>query len=231
MLVYALSAPFLGHNDQRAFKLRRHWLRYIGLPILNIKVTSYGTLPSEGVYLYVSNHRSFSDPVIMCNYIDAFVVAKAEVANYPIINKGAELTGVIYVNRGEKSSRAAVRKEMKDVLLGGKSILIYPEGTVSKHQNILPYKIGAFIMAAENNIPVVPIVLEYRDTKDLWLVPPFLSQVMRQYSAWTTEVRLSIGDIMRDTDGQNLHHKVEAWTKAEVSRLQTNWTRAQYLDA
>jgi 1-acyl-sn-glycerol-3-phosphate acyltransferase len=228
MLGYAISIPILGHSDDRAFRLRRSWLKNIAIPTLNIHVTTYGSLPDQGNYLFVSNHRSFSDPVVLCCYLDAFVVAKAEVAKYPIINRGAELTGVLYVKREEKSSRSEVREQMVETLNRGKNILVYPEGTVSKLQNILPYREGSFHMAAEHNFSVVPIAIEYRDTKDIWLLPPFLSQVSRQFSAWRTEVKLSFGQPMINSDGDKLHETVETWTRNEVNLLQKDWSRAQY---
>ena len=80
-------------------------------PILNMHVIIEGK-PHDKPALYVCNHRSFADPLAILPYLDAYVIAKAEVASYPIINKGAELTGVLYVKREDSQSRNAVRDKM-----------------------------------------------------------------------------------------------------------------------
>ena len=85
---YTLLRLFVKHTPEKAFKLRKLWLSYIAYPILNLKVQLKGR-PTQSPALYVCNHRSFADPLVLCKYLDAFVIAKAEVADYPIINKGA----------------------------------------------------------------------------------------------------------------------------------------------
>ncbi|MBK8699860.1 MAG: 1-acyl-sn-glycerol-3-phosphate acyltransferase [Saprospiraceae bacterium] len=170
MISYAVTMLWRKHSPERAFALRKTWLTYFGHPILNIHVEVSGG-PIQEPALYVSNHRSFADPVILCRYLDAYVIAKAEVASYPVINKGAELTGVLYVKRDDSKSRNEVRDLMVQTIKKGYNVLVYPEGTVGIQSKTLPFKVGSFMEAARNGIPVVPIAIEYRSEKDLWLIP------------------------------------------------------------
>ena len=228
MSTYFITAPILGNNQDRAFRLRRHWLKYVGIPILNLKIQVTGQAPQAGNYLYISNHRSFSDPVVLCRYIDAFVIAKAEVAQYPIINKGAELTGVLYVKRTDKSSRSETRKLLVETIKNGRNILVYPEGTVSTTKHTLPFNPGTFHSAAEEGFGVVPVAIEYKDSSDLWFYPKFVRQVFHQFSKWSTHVKLEFGEVIYDNDGDQLRKRSEEWVNTTLDKMQANWATAQY---
>lgn len=228
MITYYGSSPVYGHNQDRAFRLRRHWLKYVGLPVLNIDIELYGEVPKEGNYLYISNHRSFSDPVVILYYIDAFVIAKAEVANYPVINKGAELTGVLWVKRTEKSSRNATRQLMVETLKTGRNVLVYPEGTVATTQNPLPYNPGTFFSAADEGFKILPVAIEYKNTSDLWVYHHFVRQVFHQFSKWKIYARLKFGEPIYGTDGEVLKARAEKWTQESMLELQKNWSKAKY---
>ncbi|MBK9567050.1 MAG: lysophospholipid acyltransferase family protein [Saprospiraceae bacterium] len=223
MLFYGISCIFKKHTSNRAFKLRKVYLKYWCIPILNIKVEKHGK-PSEIPSLYVSNHRSFADPIVLCRYIDAFVIAKAEVMNYPIINKGAELTGVIWVNRLDQHSRNHTRSKMVETIQGGFNVLVYPEGTVGKLAHTLPFRKGTFIEAGENNTPVVPVAIEFKSEKDLWVLEKFLPQYFYQFSKWKTEVKLSFGEPLNKSDGLQLHHISHDWINLEVKKMQKDWS-------
>lgn len=223
MLVYGISCIFIPHSKERAFKLRRIYLNYYCIPILNIKVEVNGR-PTPVPALYVCNHRSFADPIVLCSYIDAFVIAKAEVMNYPIINKGAELTGVIWVNRQDQHSRNHTRSKMVETIQDGYNVLVYPEGTVGKLAHTLPFRKGTFIEAGENQIPVVPVALEFRTEKDLWVLEKFLPQYFYQFSKWKTEVKLTFGQPIKDTDGLQIHHIAYEWINKEIKGMQKDWS-------
>lgn len=227
MLGYAISMLWRKRTSDTDFALRRSWLSTIALPVLNIKISVEGS-PINEPALYVCNHRSFSDPVIICNYLDAFIIAKAEVANYPIISTGARLTGVMWVNRQDKGSRNLVREAMIRTIKGGKNVLIFPEGTVGKKAKSLDFKVGSFYEVAQESIPVVPIALEYRDEKDLWLNPSLFGQISRQYSSWATECKLKFGPTMRGENGEELMLQCKDWIDNELQSMQKDWTRMTF---
>ena len=165
LLFYAISRIFLKHTKASGLNLRRYWITYMAYPILNLNVEVNGR-PHDKSALYVCNHRSFTDPIVISKYLNAFVIAKAEVASYPVINKGAEVTGVLYVERENKNSRTETRKAFVDVVNAGHNILIYPEGTISTKREPLPFKKGTFFEAAKENIIVVPVAIEFKDEKE-----------------------------------------------------------------
>ncbi len=227
LLGYAFTTIFKGNTPERAFRLRRRWIRWVVLPILNIKYKVKGKPPITPA-LYVCNHRSFVDPLINCAYLDAYIIAKAEIAKYPIINKGAEMTGVLWVKRDSTKSRNATREKLVETLLDGYNVLVYPEGTVGVTPETLKFSKGTFAEAVKNNIPIVPIALEYRDTKDLWQDTSFVQHYFNQFASWRTEVKMSFGPAMTAEDGPQLSLDAQAWINAELKEMQQDWTKVDW---
>ncbi len=222
MLSYVISLLFRKRTKATDFALRRSWVR-LASNVLGIQFEVSGE-PYDQAALYVSNHRSFSDPLISTMFIDTYVIAKAEVAGYPLINKGAEMTGVLYVKREDKNSRSAARQALVDTILAGNNVMVYPEGTVSKNKEVIPYKHGTFKEAGIHNIPVVPIAIEYKDEVDLWPQGSFVKQFYRQFKKGNTYVKMTIGPVFQNSDGAALRTEVEAWTNKELARLQEAWS-------
>ena len=222
LLVYSISRIFLKHTKASGLNLRKYWITYAAYPILNLRVNVIGK-PHEKSALYVSNHRSFTDPIVISKFLNAFVIAKAEVASYPVINKGAEVTGVLYVKREDKNSRTETRKAFVDVINAGYNILIYPEGTISTKQAPLPFKKGTFFEAAKENITIVPIAIEFKDEKDLWTIHNFVGQYFNQFGKWKTEVKISFGPPLQSDNGEKLLSDSYGWIKSELDRLQKGW--------
>lgn len=225
LLVTALGFK---NTPKRAFWIRRQWLKF-AIAVLGISVERHGEIPSE-TGLYVCNHRSFSDPVVLARYLEAFVIAKAEVASLPLISQGAELTGIIYVKRDNKSSRSAVRERLVEVIEEGKNVLVYPEGTVSGNFMPLPYKKGTFGEAAKIGFPVIPIVLEYRHKKDHWYKSSLVKHHFKQFGRIRTQCKLYIGQPMLNTDGLALCDEVEKWTKSTIIETHKNWPGSVFHD-
>lgn len=226
LLGYVITLLWKKHSTKRAFNLRRKWVKH-AQHILGIQVVVKGTAPHE-TCLYVCNHRSFSDPVIICLYVDAFVIAKAEVQNIPLLRKGAELTGIIYVKREDKNSRSATREMLVETILAGENVMVYPEGTVSAGKQTLPFKSGTFLEAAKHKIPVVPVALEYRDEVDLWEKRSLISQYLRQFGKAKTECKMEIGPKMQHEDGIVLKSMAQDWINNKLLEMQDGWSRVKF---
>lgn len=221
VIPYFLLSRIFKNTPERAFYIRRQWVKVARL-IMGLKIT-YETQAHSKPVLYVCNHRSFSDPLVFAGYLDAFVIAKAEVADLPLISTGAELTGIIYVKRDDKKSRTAVREKMIEVLLSGYSVLVYPEGTTSGYKTTLPYKAGTFIEAAKHGIPVVPVVQEYKSKKDLWVNSSMVAHHFKQFSSIFTTCWLAVGPELRSDDGIELKEKAEKWTNDKIAEIHQSW--------
>lgn len=170
-----------------------------------------GTAPDYPCLL-VSNHRSYLDPILMLCDVYGYPVAKAELANWPLIGKGAKMAGILYLRRESAGSRSGTLRQMLEKIEAGYSVIIFPEGTTSGLPGTLPFKKGGFKLAAQANIPVVPVALVFADEQDFWIgKESFLSHAKRRFSERKIEVALHYGTPLQSTDPDELLTKSQSW--------------------
>ena len=120
------------------------------------------TLPSPAVI--VANHASFLDVLLLLAVLPPTVRfgAKARLTRYPILGTILRRAGYVLVQRGARDSAAALAATIDD----GDSLFIFPEGTFVRVPGVMPFRLGAFQVAVEKGVPVVPIAL--RGTRAVW---------------------------------------------------------------
>ena len=175
--------------------------------------------------LVISNHRTLLDPIIQAAFIDAFIIAKAEVSRLPVISQGAQMTGIIFVKRERMRSRAAAKEKTQELLLDGQNVLVYAEGTTGVQKQSDPFKPGTFAVAAKHQLSVVPVSIEYREQKDFWSDGSLIEQMVRQIGAWRTQAKLVIGEDERHTDTKDLLKNTQASIDRNLLRMQMNWSK------
>lgn len=227
MIFYFFTLIFVRHSKERALELRHTYLKYFAVPLLGLKIEKEGN-PADQIVMYVANHRSFADPIVICRYLKAFVVAKAEVASYPIINYGAQLTGVLYVKRDDKNSRNTVRRMIIETIKSGYNILVFPEGTVGLKRGTLEFKSGAFAEAVKNKIPIVPIAIEYKSEADLWLIPNFVKQFLNMFAKISTHVKVSFGPKIITEDVDVAYTEAHGWIQHKMFQMQEGWSEINF---
>jgi 1-acyl-sn-glycerol-3-phosphate acyltransferase len=209
-----LSSWIFGETEERGFKYRRAFTKGV-MRVLGVRLTVKGR-PASHAALYAGNHRSLLDPMIQLHYIDAYVVAKAEISKYPLVGKGATETGVVFVKRENTQSRQSTRDTIKNLLQSGKSVLIYPEGTTSNVPTTQEFKPGSFEIAAELGVPVVPVMIDYADHNHYWQDIPMLPFFMRKFASKRIIARLSIGEPVFSRDPVELMTKTREWIGREI---------------
>jgi len=215
-LAYILLATLIAGKDiVRSMRIRRSWIKFIS-PILGLRIVCNSSAPKEGAYLYVSNHRSFMDPVVILHYIFAFPLAKAEVSKYPLLGYGARITGALYVMRESADSRLDARQAIGESLQEDMSVLIFPEGTTFNTTTSGPFKKGSFEIAAVLNVPVVPIAVEYEDIHDHWKEKSLFAQYMYQFSKRSTTCRIEFGDPIHSEDAMELMEDTQQWIDRQL---------------
>jgi 1-acyl-sn-glycerol-3-phosphate acyltransferase len=139
------------------------WGARAGYRIAGIRIRSIGheRLEDGKAYLFMSNHTSNLDPPIITPLLGRriSIIAKQELFRIPLFGRAMRAGGFVAVNRSNRRSaidgvRAAVR-----VLQSVLGMLLFPEGTRSLDGKLLPFKKGAFHLAMEAGIPVVPITI------------------------------------------------------------------------
>jgi len=214
---YWITCIFKGHTPERAFWIRKKWIA-LCIRILNVDFVfepSVDNITDEPV-LFISNHRSFSDPIFFAKYLDAYIIAKAEVSNLPVVSTGAKVTGIIFVKRESFKSRAATKTKMVEVLKSGYNVLVYAEGTTSDLPTSLPFKKGTFREAANHGFAVVPIAVIYNDPRDHWMNRSMGQQYFRQFGKWKAKVTLAVGPKLKNTDETVLREECQAWVNERI---------------
>jgi lyso-ornithine lipid O-acyltransferase len=187
---------------------------------LNIKIRTSGT-PQDGNFLFIGNHRTYLDPVVAAVSVAFMPVAKAEVANWPLFGSGARITGVVYVKREDKESRANTRMAIRTALAAGDPILIYPEGTTSENARTLPFRQSAFQVAAELGIGVVPITVEYADKEAYWTgSDTFIPHILKIFGKPRLDVWIHFGTPIFDTNWEQLLAKTQTFIDAQLLDFQ-----------
>ena len=112
--------------------------------------------------IFVFNHQSKADVMILAKLIrrDMGGVAKKEIRDTPVIGKLMELAGTVFIDRANAGSAIKAMAPLIDAIkIDGKSIVIAPEGTRTLSPKLGPFKKGAFHMAIQAGVPMVPIVI------------------------------------------------------------------------
>ncbi len=152
------------------FKLARFWAKFILIGMgFNYKVLRQQTPEKSKSYMFIANHTSMADIMLMLVAIkNPFVfVGKKELANIPLFGFFYKRTCIL-VDRSSSKSRQAVFLRAQRRLESGLSICIFPEGGVPDDESIVldDFKDGAFRLAINHQIPVVP--LSFLDNKRRW---------------------------------------------------------------
>lgn len=110
--------------------------------------------PPEGRFFLVSNHLSYLDILVLAQFVPAVFVAKAEVKNWPFIGWLTGLADTLYVDRGRHRTLPRVNGEIDAALKRGDSVALFPEGTSSDSDWVLPIRPPLLQIAVEHVEPV-----------------------------------------------------------------------------
>ena len=127
--------------------------------LIGLKVQVVGTPSRERPVLFLSNHSSWLDILVLGGVLEACFVSKAEVGRWPLISTVARLGRTVFVSR----SRGATGKEagtMRTRMDAGDSLILFPEGTSSDGTRVLPFR-SAFLGTADAARQVQPVSLVY----------------------------------------------------------------------
>lgn len=133
--------------------------------VMKRKVEGIENLDPKGTYVMVLNHNSMVDILSIYNLPLVFKwVSKKEVYRMPIVGRLLLAHGDIVINRAStKKAMQLVHTRGKEWLAKEASVAIFPEGTRSKDGEIHNFKAGAFILAKDAEVPILPIVLDGTD--------------------------------------------------------------------
>jgi HAD superfamily hydrolase (TIGR01490 family) len=168
--------------------------------------------------VFIFNHQSNGDALVLAKLLrGGFTgVAKKEVANQPIGGQFMRLAGVAFIDRSDSQAARAALEPAVERLRSGTSLVMAPEGTRAKTARLGRFKKGAFHVAAQAEVPVVPIVMRdvarymgrsartFRGgTVRVVVLPPVLPQRWRpdEFGDRVAEVEASVRAVLDDWPG------------------------------
>jgi 1-acyl-sn-glycerol-3-phosphate acyltransferase len=140
----------------------RMWLRLSGV---KVRVTGLELLDPQQAYVFVSNHYSYFDAALLFSFTGRRMgmIAKKELLKAPILGYGMGFVNVISIDRSNRERAVQSLKVATERLRSGISFGVCPEGTRARPGEMLPFKKGAFHMASQAGVPVVPMALKNAD--------------------------------------------------------------------
>ena len=180
-------------------RLKSPWARH--LPVLyhrwlcgwlGIAIKVSGAPASKQGVLFLSNHTSYFDILILSTVQPVAFVAKREVASWPFFGLLAKLQRTVFVERERRTKTLVHRDEMALRLTGGDNLVLFPEGTSNDGNVILPFKsaligVAELALKAKGDAPVVvqPVSLSYRRLHGLPM-----GRQYRPFFAWYGDMEL-----------------------------------------
>jgi 1-acyl-sn-glycerol-3-phosphate acyltransferase len=144
-------------------RLNRNFTLLLRL-ILNIKVTVTGDEGQleRGGYVIIANHVSYVDGIVLGSIFPILFVSKREVKSWPIVGQWNTLCGTIYINRQHKEQVGVLVEEMTRKLRQEANLLLFPEGTSTSGEKMLPFQTVPLAAPLRNRSIIVPVTLTYK---------------------------------------------------------------------
>ncbi len=132
------------------------------LTLVKVTVNGRDNISKNTGYVFVANHQGAYDIFSIYGFLGHNFrwMMKSSLRSIPFVGYACEKSKQIYV---DKSSPKAIKRTMsraEDLLLNGMSIVVFPEGARSFNGKMRPFRRGAFMLAQEFNLPVVPITID-----------------------------------------------------------------------
>ena len=137
----------------------RRWGRRMNRA-LGVNVTMLGDTPPSPFFL-VCNHLTYLDIFVISQCIDCAFVAKAEIGQWPLFGTVARASGTLFVDRTLKRDIPRVLGEIHRRMEQGVGIVLFPEGTSSDGETILPFKSSLLEVASRAEVPVYYATVSY----------------------------------------------------------------------
>lgn len=152
---------FLVPNKVRWRQLAFRWFTGSFVKISGMKIEVIGTPPKPPFFL-VCNHLSYADIGALAVVAKGVFVAKKEISGWFLAGRVTRDYGTIYIDRRNRRDIPRAGNQIIERLDAGEGVIVFPEGTSTKGEEVLPFNSSFLQFAAERDIPVSYAALSYR---------------------------------------------------------------------
>ena len=138
------------------------WARILAfMTPMRVRVEGREHIDPQQSYVLVSNHQSQYDIFVLYGWlgVDFKWVMKQELRSVPGIGVACDRLGHIFIDRSNHAAAMATLQEAKNRIVGGTSVMFFPEGTRSRSGKLMRFKKGAFRMALDLGLPILPLTV------------------------------------------------------------------------
>ncbi len=158
-LQVAILFRYAGESSRQ--HLKQVWSRQL-IRLLGIRIEPpSGALSDMNHGLLVGNHISFIDIFVINALLPSAFVAKSEVAQWPLIGWLARHADTVFIERGSRKAAHLTHRHMQQALAAGRRLAIFPEGTTTDGDGVLPFHGALFQSAIDADVPVHAIAISY----------------------------------------------------------------------
>lgn len=139
------------------------WAKFVcRILLLPVNTSGHELLDKNTSYVFVANHQGAFDIFLLYGYLGRNFkwMMKKELRRAPMIGKACESAGHIFVDKSGPKAIQNTVEQGRRVLRGGTSLVIFPEGARSYTGHMSTFRKGAFMLADELQMPVVPITID-----------------------------------------------------------------------
>lgn len=173
----------------------RRWARGT-LMLTGVRLHRVGALPPRPrrARLIVANHRSALDIPVLLSLFGGSVLSKAELADWPLLGRGARMAGCIFVDRDDPRSGALAMRAMRATLQAKKTLAVFPEGTTYAGDEVRPLNRGALVAARGLDVELLPVGLAHPPGTE-FIEDAFADHVANFASMRRLDVGVAIGEV------------------------------------
>jgi 1-acyl-sn-glycerol-3-phosphate acyltransferase len=149
-------------NSQFSYYPARFWGKTIcALTFVKVKVTGLENIDPRQSYIFASNHQSMFDVFVVYGWIPSIFkwIMKMELKKIPFVGQACAAAGHIFIDRSNLMAAKHSLEKAEKQLRNGVSVVVFPEGTRTRTGEMGTFKRGAFRIAADLSLPIVPITL------------------------------------------------------------------------
>ena len=140
----------------------RAWARCaLGLSGIHVRVEGLERLPTASAAVVVANHASYADSILLTAALPPRFgfAAKRELATTTLLGVPLRRLGAVFIERVDAAAGVEDTGVLEAHTRAGEPLVMFPEGTFRRAPGLLPFKLGAFVVAAHTGAPIIPVAL------------------------------------------------------------------------
>jgi 1-acyl-sn-glycerol-3-phosphate acyltransferase len=199
-------------------------LRVTGLPPSRVIARTGIERGSRGRML-LANHVSWIDPFALNASLPSRFVAKAEIRAWPLLGALVTLVGALYIERGRRHAVASLNHRVRDRLKEGETVAVFPEGTTTDGQSLLPFHANLIAPALEVGAECWPVALRYTEDGMPSSAAAFIDEMSIVTSLWNVlvarrlQIEVAFLEPVPTVGDRDRHHIAEAAAERIAARL------------